>query len=93
MPLCERPAGQSMENPTSPSHRELARRLREIQHQYEQGRIGIYFCEVLRYVKTAFLNRISKFFRLVCLTDCMARRARRIEKTLLYMWILYLYLS
>ena len=23
MPLCERPAGQNMENPTSPSHKEL----------------------------------------------------------------------
>ena len=49
-----------------------------------QGRIGIYFCEVLRYVKTAFLSRISKFFRLVRLTDCGARRTRRIEEFVVY---------
>ena len=49
-----------------------------------QGRVWIYFCEVLRYKKTAFLNRISRFFRLVRLTDYVARRARRIEELVIY---------
>ena len=62
MPLCERPAGQSMEKSYLPLPQGVrvgqpARRLREIQHKYEQGRIGIYFCEVLRYVKTAFFEQ------------------------------------
>ena len=40
MPMCERPAGQSMDNPTSHSHVELGlgnpfAALEKIQHRYE----------------------------------------------------------